>query len=200
MLAEIEGHDVSGGFVTQFEVIVRDAQGAPISGATVTVRNSSLGTVNLLELDAGSGEYEATVNSFVAGDYRLDVTRGSDEVRGVVIGGMSAHQITSPLANDTVAANEPLAVTWTRPSEAAGAEIATQEFEAEGPSRYRIVYHSGEHEPGRGGTADQGLAVQQGGHCGRPFRVRAEAEHSQHGRTGGGAVMGLGGCGPCRSS
>lgn len=132
VMADIEGQDVPGGFVTTFDVAVRDAQGQPISGATVTVRNASLGTVNLLELDAGTGEYSATVNSFASGDYRLDVTRGSDEVRGVVVGGMSAHQITSPAANATVAADQPLTVTWSRPSEAAGAEISTRDFEAEG--------------------------------------------------------------------
>ncbi|MBW3553215.1 MAG: hypothetical protein KY466_06890 [Gemmatimonadetes bacterium] len=130
--ADIEGQDVSGGFVTEFEVVLRDAQGAAISGATVVVRNPVLGNVNLLELDAGTGEYLATVNSFASGDYRLDVTRGSDEVRGVVVGGMSAHEITSPTANATVAADQSLTVTWTRPSEAAGADIETRDFEAEG--------------------------------------------------------------------
>lgn len=130
--ADIEGEDVSGGFVTRFEVVLRDAQGAAITGATVTVRNPELGTLNLLELDAGTGEYLATVNSFASGDYRLDVTRGSDEVRGVVVGGMSAHAITSPSANATVLADQPLNVTWSRPSEAAGVEIETRDFQAEG--------------------------------------------------------------------
>ncbi|HUG41170.1 MAG TPA: hypothetical protein VMM12_11830 [Longimicrobiales bacterium] len=130
--ADIEGQDVSGGFVTQFEVVLSDAQGARVSGATVTVRNSSLGTVNLLEIDAGSGEYVATVNSFAAGDYRLDVTRDSDQVSGVVVGGLSTHTITSPSVNDTLPANEPITVTWTRQSEAAGVEIETRDFTAEG--------------------------------------------------------------------
>ncbi|MEX2473133.1 MAG: carboxypeptidase-like regulatory domain-containing protein [Gemmatimonadota bacterium] len=132
--AYIEGQDVSGGFVTEFEVEVSDAQGEPVSGATVTVQNSSLGTVNLLETDAGSGEYVATVNSFAAGDYRLDITRGSDEVRGAVVGGLSTHTITSPSANDTLTANEPFPVTWTRQSEAAGVDIETRNFSAEGRS------------------------------------------------------------------
>lgn len=132
VLGEIEGQDVSGGFVTNFEVRVRDALGDPISGATVTVRNPGLGTVNLLEVDAGSGEYVATVNSFAAGDYQLDVVRDSDRVSGVVVGGMAAHEITSPTANGTAVANEPMTVVWTRPSEAAGAEIQTRDFEAEG--------------------------------------------------------------------
>lgn len=130
--ADIEGQDVPGGFVTDFEVQLRDAQGAAISGATVTVKNAALGTVNLLEDGAGSGDYIATVNAFAAGDYRLDVVKGTDNVTGVVIGGMSAHSITSPTANDTVAANQPFNIEWTRPSEAAGADIETHDFLAEG--------------------------------------------------------------------
>ena len=132
VLADIEGSDVAGGFVTDFDVSLRDGGGLPISGATVTVRNPNLGTVNLLELSAGSGDYEATVNTFAAGDYRLDAVKGADNVQGVVIGGMSAHAILSPQANDTVAANEPLTVTWSRPSEAVGADLETRDFEAEG--------------------------------------------------------------------
>ena len=129
---EIEGQDVAGGFVTEFDVSLRDAAGNPISGATVTVRNNTLGTVNLLELSAGSGDYEATVNTFAPGDYRLDVTRGADSVRGVVVGGMAAHQIISPKADTTVSANQPFLVTWSRPSEAAGADVETRDYSVEG--------------------------------------------------------------------
>lgn len=132
VLAEIEGSDVAGGFVTEFDVSLRDAQGLPISGATVTVRNPNLGTVNLLELSAGSGDYEASVNTFAAGDYRLDAVKDADNIQGVVVGGMSAHAILSPQANDTVPAGEPLTVTWSRPSEALGADLETRDFQAEG--------------------------------------------------------------------
>lgn len=130
--ADIEGQDVSGGFVTDFTVSLRDAAGNPVSGASVTVQNNTLGTVNLLEFGAGSGDYEATVNTFAPGDYRLDVVWGADNVHGVVVGGIAAHQILSPRANTTVTANQPLTVTWSRPSEAAGADLETRDFSVGG--------------------------------------------------------------------
>lgn len=130
--ADIEGKDVPGGFVTEFEVRLRDTQGDPISGASVTIRNDQLGTITLLESDPGSGDYQAARNTFASGDYRLDVVREVDEVRGVVVGGMAAHAITTPEPNDTVTAAQALAVTWTRPSEAAGVELESREFSVEG--------------------------------------------------------------------
>lgn len=130
--ADIEGQDVAGGFVTQFDVSLRNAAGAPISGATVRVVNNTLGTVNLLELSAGSGDYEATVNTFAPGDYRLSVVNGLENVQGVVVGGISAHLVSAPVANATVAANQPMTVTWTRPSEAVAADLETRDFSAQG--------------------------------------------------------------------
>lgn len=130
--AEIEGQDVAGGFVTAFDVALRDALGNPISGATVTVSNSVLGQINLLEFSAGSGEYRASVNSFAGGDYRLSAVRGADIVQGVVVGGIAAHQISSPAANAAAVANQPMTITWTRPSEAVAADLETQDFQAQG--------------------------------------------------------------------
>jgi hypothetical protein len=130
--AEIEGQDVSGGFVTQFDVALRDASGNPISGATVRVTNNTLGTINLLEFSAGSGDYQATVNTFAPGDYGLSVVRGTDNVQGVVVGGIAAHRISSPAANATVPASQPMTITWTRPSEAVAADLETQDFQAQG--------------------------------------------------------------------
>ncbi len=130
--ADIEGQDVPGGFVTAFDVSLRNAAGAPVSGAVVTVRNNTLGTVNLLELNAASGDYEATVNTFAPGDYRLDVTSGTDNVQGVVAGGISAHAILSPSANTTVTANQPVTITWSRPSEAVAADLETRDYIVEG--------------------------------------------------------------------
>lgn len=129
--ADIEGKDVPGGFVTDFEVQLREALGDPISGATVTVRNANLGTLNLLE-DGTGGDYIATVNTFAAGDYELNVTRGPDNVRGVLVGGMAAHTILSPQANDTLLAAQSMMITWNRPSQAAAADVETQDFAVEG--------------------------------------------------------------------
>ena len=130
--ADIDGEDVPGGFVTTFEVRLRDPLDNPISGAIVTIENSALGTVNLLETDAGSGDYEATRNTFAPGDYSLDVVSGDDNVRDVVIGGMSVHEIMSPASNDTVTANTPLIIEWSRPAQAAGVDVETRDFLVEG--------------------------------------------------------------------
>ena len=128
--AEIEAKDEPAGFVTDFGVTLRDAQGAPISGAVVTVRNPNLGTVTLAEADPG--DYVAQRFGFASGDYRLDVVRGADEVRGVVVGGIAAHAIVVPARNDTVPAGQPLVVRWTVPSEAAGADVQSRDYLAEG--------------------------------------------------------------------
>lgn len=131
--AEIEAEDVSGGFLTRFAVKLRNQAGQPVSGATVLVRAGSAGTLNLLELNAGSGEYSAQLNSFPSGDFRLDAASGdSMNVQGVVVGGIQQHAITAPLANDTIAAGEPLLIRWTRAAEARGADIETKDFEVEG--------------------------------------------------------------------
>ncbi len=130
--ADIEGQDVPGGFVTEFDVGLRDAVGDPISGAVVTVRNPNLGTLNLLETGVGSGDYEATVNTFASGDYELNVVRGPDNVLGVVVGGMAAHSILSPQANDTLLAAQSMMITWNRPSTAAAADVETLDFGVEG--------------------------------------------------------------------
>lgn len=132
--ADVEGQDVPGGFMTEFDVSLRDGAGNPISGATVTIRNTTLGTVNLLELSAGSGNYEATLNTFASGDYRLDVTRGTDNVQGVVVGGISAHRILEPPADTTITANQSFTVAWTRPSEAVAADLETRDFSIDGIS------------------------------------------------------------------
>ena len=146
---EIEGQDVAGGFTTQFVVSVRDAAGSPVSGAVVIVRNPALGTVNLLELNAASGDYEASVNTFASGDYRLDVTRGADNVQGVVVGGMSAHRIVGPRADTTITANQPFTITWTRPSEAVAADLETRDFIVEAISDAGTFTISGIDNPAR---------------------------------------------------
>lgn len=156
VMADIEGRDVSGGFVSDFEVRLRDSQGRPISGATVTIKNGDLGTVNLLEVDAGSGGYVATVNRFGGGDYRLEAVQGEHEVRGVVVGGIAGHTITSPAANATVLAGQPLEITWTRSPEAAGADVETRDYEVEGvPDTGRFTVPA-DQNPGR---TDQRIRV-----------------------------------------
>ncbi len=126
--ADIEANDVVGGFITDFEVSVEDGAGNAVSGATVTIKNADLGTVTLLESGPGSGDYRATRNTFPAGDFELDVVRNTDNVEGVILGGPGVHEITSPAANDTVAALQALTVEWTVPLQARSAELETHDY------------------------------------------------------------------------
>ena len=126
--ADIDANDVVGGFITDFDVTVEDGAGNPVSGAAVTIKNSDLGTLTLLETSMGSGDYTATRNSFPSGDFELDVIRDTDRVEGVILGGPGVHTITSPAANDTVAALQALTVIWSVPSRARSAELETRDF------------------------------------------------------------------------
>ncbi len=126
--ADIDADDVVGGFITDFSVDVEDAAGDPISAAIVTINNSSLGEITLLETSAGSGKYTAVRNSFPSGDFELNVVRGTDNVQGVILGGPGVHTITAPLANDTLTALQSLTVTWTAPSQAKSAELETRNY------------------------------------------------------------------------
>ncbi|MGH7674890.1 MAG: hypothetical protein ACREMV_06410 [Gemmatimonadales bacterium] len=56
------------------------------------------------------------------------MTRGSDNVRDVVLGGPGVHNITAPLASATVPANQPVTVRWSVPSQAQAAEVETNDF------------------------------------------------------------------------
>ncbi len=125
--ADVDATDVPGGFVTEFVVKVRDALDDPVSGASVTITNSALGAVTLLEA-GNSGDYEAVRNSFPAGDFELSVVSGTDLVEGVVLGGPGVHTITAPLANTTVSSLEALTVNWTVLSQAVSAEVETRDF------------------------------------------------------------------------
>ncbi len=126
--ADIDANDAVGGFVTDFTVDVEDAAGNPVSLATVTITNSSLGVITLLETSTGSGQYTAARNSFPNGDFELNVVRGTDTLQAVILGGPGVHTITAPLANATVTALQSLVVTWTSPSQAKSAELETRKY------------------------------------------------------------------------
>ena len=126
--ADIDAKDVVGGFITDFDVDVEDAAGNPVSLATVTITNASLGEITLLETSAGSGRYTAVRNSFPNGDFELNVVLGSDNIRGVILGGPGIHTITAPLENDTLVALQSLIVTWNSPSQAKSAEVETRDY------------------------------------------------------------------------
>jgi hypothetical protein len=129
--ADIDANDdptVIGGFSTDYSVSLRDGLSNPVSAASVTIINPSLGTITLPETAPGSGDYLLTGNTFPSGDFTLNVTRGADNVRNVVLGGPAVQSITAPVKNATVAANQPLTVRWTVPSQAKSAEVETKNF------------------------------------------------------------------------
>ncbi len=126
--ADIDANDLVGGFITDFSVDVEDAAGDPVSLAIVTINNSSLGEITLLESSAGSGKYTAVRNDFPSGDFELNVVRGTDNVQGVILGGPGVHTITAPLANDSVPSLQSLIVTWNSPSQAKSAEVETRDY------------------------------------------------------------------------
>ncbi len=129
--ADIDANDdptIIGGFSTDYTVSVRDGLGNKVSGATVTIANPSLGTITLPETAPGSGDYSLTGNTFPSGDFELNVVKGTDNVKDVVLGGPGVHNITTPVANSTVTAGQPLTVRWTVPSQAKSAEVETKDF------------------------------------------------------------------------
>lgn len=131
--ADIDANDdptVIGGFTTDYVVSVRNGLGNPVSAATVTIQNPSLGTITLPETGLATGDYALTGNTFPSGDFRLDVVKGTDNVRGVILGGPGVHAITAPAKNATVPALQPLTVRWTVPSRAKNAEVETRDFGA----------------------------------------------------------------------
>src|SRR5574341_185377 len=78
--ADIDANDdpsVIGGFSNDYTVTVRDGASNPVSGATVTIKNVALGTITLPETVTGTGDYSLTGNTFPAGDFRLDVVKGT---------------------------------------------------------------------------------------------------------------------------
>jgi hypothetical protein len=127
--ADIQASNDNGA-TTNFTVTVRDGMNNRVSGATVTISNSGLpnGSVALVEATAGTGRYLNAINQFPSGDFGLSVTRNTDNVQGVVAGGLGMHTINTPARNAIVPANQPLAVSWTTPSTAKQATIWTSDF------------------------------------------------------------------------
>ena len=90
------------------------------------------GVIALVESPAGSGTYIGSTLSFPPGDFQLAVTKGADAVQGVVAGGPGVHTVNAPTVNSTVAANQPLAVSWTTPTQAKQATIRTRDMNFDG--------------------------------------------------------------------
>ena len=118
---------VAGGFASFYSVNLRDGQGNPVSGATVTIQNPAAGNLTLAEgLPNNPGVYSISGSGAPSGDFRLDVTRGADNIRGVIVGGPGAHSILAPLAHDTVVAGDSLLARWSVPIRAQTAVVETR--------------------------------------------------------------------------
>ncbi|MFN2564244.1 MAG: hypothetical protein ABR499_04445 [Gemmatimonadaceae bacterium] len=128
VVADIDASGSAGSMSTDYLVTVRDAAGARVSGASVTIQNAFVGTLTLSETGVGSGDYFASRLDFPGGDFRLDVIRGSDNVRSVVLGGPGVHAIVSPTTGSTATAGQPMTVRWNVPSRARMAEVENSDF------------------------------------------------------------------------
>lgn len=132
VVAEINANDdpANGSLSTDYFVTVRDGAGFAVPGATVTITNRSFsgGKITLPETATGSGNYQLISNGFPSGDFQLDIVHGADNVRGVIVGGPRPHNITTPVKNATVAADQPVLVRWTVPARAKSARIHTLNF------------------------------------------------------------------------
>ena len=129
--ASVEGKDLSPGvFETIFTATVYDTLNLPTSGATVSI-TPPMGVAVTLAEDLGTpGTYRFTSSGYQAGTFTLSVTRGADAIAGVRVVGPTVHTITSPAANATVTADQPIVVTWSRSSLAQEAKVETRNYES----------------------------------------------------------------------
>jgi hypothetical protein len=136
--ADVDAVVSSAGSATDLVVTVQDRLGNKVSGASVSIVNQTWGTVALAEMGAGSGDYRKTQPSFPPGDFALTVTCNpctvaqspsiSAGIQGVVVGGPGPHAINYPNAGASVPAGQPVQVSWTTPTQAAYATLATNSF------------------------------------------------------------------------
>jgi hypothetical protein len=128
VVADIEASGSAGNMRTDYSVTVRDAAGARVSGASVIIQNVALGVLTLAETGVGTGDYFASRLDFPGGDFQLDVVRGSDNVRGIVLGGPGVHAISSPTSGSSATADQSMVVRWNVPSRAKMTEVENRDF------------------------------------------------------------------------
>ena len=140
--ADVDAVFSSTGSPTDLDVKIQDGAGNKVTGATVTIANATWGSVTLTETTPGaSGDYRKTQPSFPSGDFGLTVVCNpcgvpqisptatiTGNIQGVVLGGPSVHTINYPKAGVAVAMNQPVAVSWTTPIQAASASVTTNNF------------------------------------------------------------------------
>ena len=128
VVADIKASTNNGTLRTEYSVSLRDGAGSRVSGATVTIQNRNAGTITLAETGAGTGSYYNSRLEFPAGDFQLAVSRGTDNVQGVVLGGPGVHAITTPTTGGSSTAGQPMMVKWTVPSMAKVAVVENDDF------------------------------------------------------------------------
>ena len=140
--ADVDAVLNSTGLPTDLDVKIQDGPGNKVTGATVTIANLTWGSVTLTETTPGaSGDYRKTQPSFPSGDFGLTVVCNpcgvpqisptatiTGNIQGVVLGGPGMHTINYPKAGVAVAMNQPVAVSWTTPIQAASAAVTTNNF------------------------------------------------------------------------
>ena len=140
--ADVDAVLSSTGSPTDLVVKILDGAGNKVTGATVTIVNLTWGSVTLTETTPGaSGDYRKTQPSFPSGDFGLTVVCNpctvpqisptaaiTGNIQGVVLGGPGVHSISYPKAGVAVAMNQPVAVSWTTPIQAASAAVMTNNF------------------------------------------------------------------------
>jgi hypothetical protein len=131
--ADIEVEDQSNGaYSTQMAVVLRTTSGAAVTGASVIITSTGLGSVTLTETPAASGNYVATRSGAPAIRIELDVTRGTDRISDVIVGFPGTFAINSPRPLQIVPGDTPLRVRWSVPRRAAEAIVETRDFESDG--------------------------------------------------------------------
>ncbi len=127
--AEVIGLDAgSGTFTTSLKVTIADVNDLPINDATVTITHAVHGVTQLLRDTLTAGSYTASVDTYEAGVYTLNISRGSDYLSNVTVTGPDIHQITFPTLTDTIPLNSGFTATWTRAVASDEVEVETRDY------------------------------------------------------------------------
>jgi hypothetical protein len=124
----VNASDVSAGvFLMTFTASLRDSFNVPITDASVSLFNGTLGNMILNHDNSFPGTYRGTHNGFVSGSYGLSMRRGTDSITGAYVNVLDMHSITIPNMNDTLSMGSPFDVQWTRSQRGDTAEVETRD-------------------------------------------------------------------------
>lgn len=130
IVAEINGaEDIgSGTFSTSYLVTILDSLNQPVNDAVVTLVHGQLGTIALPWNSLTPGSYSASASSYTEGAFLLNVVRGTDWLVNAQVTAPDLHLITFPTVADTLQADQPFDVTWSRVTAAASITVETRDF------------------------------------------------------------------------